>query len=60
MLSKSAEERGLYAKTMEVSNAVKLNGLLKKTNSDPELKINLDEIGLVELIFETMRVISLP
>ena len=28
---------------MEVSNAAKLNGLLMKTNSDPELKINLDE-----------------
>ena len=43
VLSQSAEERGLYTKTVEVSHAAKLNGLLIKTSSNPELNINLDE-----------------
>ena len=43
VLSQSAEERGLYTKTVKVSNAAKLNGLLIKTSSKPELSINLDE-----------------
>ena len=42
-LSLSAEERGLFNKAVEVTNAAKRNGIIKKTNSDPEINVMLEE-----------------